>query len=200
LINQKRNHGWPKTDQELSELLGTKPGTIRSRKSVLLKKNELKHGLDFESKTNPKSSKDITLWFEPGAIKIAKELRRFEKARFFLEEYGIRIVEKVKMEHHYTDIIVEAIKGFTQYKRSHQVEIKYGEIYKIDLYLPELKLAIECDELGHYSQYEYKNNDPIRQDRISNYLGCQFIRFNPEGRGFNIGEVINKVFCLIIKN
>jgi very-short-patch-repair endonuclease len=59
------------------------------------------------------------------------------------------------------------------------------------LYFPKERIAIECDEHGHYEYEEEK--DIQRQDFITKSLGCQFIRFNPNQKGFNIGTVINKI-------
>ena len=46
--------------------------------------------------------------------------------------------------------------------------------YKIDWYVPELKLAIEFDEKHHSSKVP---NDSKRQKDIENELGCRFIRY-----------------------
>ena len=64
--------------------------------------------------------------------------------------------------------------------------------YKIDLYFSRHKLAVECDEFDHKDrdiEYEVR-----RQKYIENKLGCQFIRFNPDARRFNIFEVANRIF------
>ena len=50
--------------------------------------------------------------------------------------------------------------------------------YRIDLYFPKHKLAIEFDENGHKGRnidYEIK-----RQKTIEKQLDCEFIRFNPD--------------------
>ena len=48
--------------------------------------------------------------------------------------------------------------------------------YRIDLYFPKYKLAIECDEHGHSDRdQEY---DQTRQHYIEDKLGCKFIRLN----------------------
>ena len=50
--------------------------------------------------------------------------------------------------------------------------------YYIDLYFPEHKLAIECDEFGHNNHdVLYKVN---RQKFIEDQLQCQFFRYNPD--------------------
>lgn len=68
--------------------------------------------------------------------------------------------------------------------------------YKIDMYFPQYKLAIECDEYGH--DRRDISQEIKRQNYIENKLGCKFIRFNPDGNNFNIGNVINKILLHII--
>ena len=49
--------------------------------------------------------------------------------------------------------------------------------YRINLYFPKYKLAIECDELDHRDRgigYEVE-----QQKHIEKLLGCTFVRFNP---------------------
>lgn len=67
--------------------------------------------------------------------------------------------------------------------------------YRIDLYFPKEKIAVECDEYGHTN---YGDDDEIqRQDIITKLLGCRFVRFNPHSRSFEIGQVINKLIKMI---
>ena len=68
--------------------------------------------------------------------------------------------------------------------------------YKIDLYFPKHKLAIECDEFGHLDrdiEYEVK-----RQKYIKNKLGCQFIWYNTDAKDFNIFKVINRILMALL--
>ena len=59
--------------------------------------------------------------------------------------------------------------------------------YRIDLYLPDYKLALEVDEHGH------RNRDPLeercREEFLRRALGCDFLRVNPDAPGFNIFKV-----------
>ena len=78
------------------------------------------------------------------------------------------------------------------FKREEMIEQYNVDGYRIDLYFPEYKLAIECDEFGHRDrdlEYEVK-----RQKYIEGELKCSFIRFNPDARDFNIFRVINKIY------
>lgn len=66
------------------------------------------------------------------------------------------------------------------------------DVYRIDLYFPYYKLAIECDEMNH-NESSYRENDISRELNIKNKLQCTFIRFKPYCKDFNIFEVINKI-------
>lgn len=63
--------------------------------------------------------------------------------------------------------------------------------YRIDLYFPTLKVAVECDELGHRDRCPKEERD--RQQFIENELECIFIRYDPDSPEFDIYEVINQV-------
>jgi very-short-patch-repair endonuclease len=68
--------------------------------------------------------------------------------------------------------------------------------YRIDLYFPKYKLAVECDENNHQS---YKILDEkLREIYIKEQLKCTFLRFNPDEPEFNIGEPINKILSHIV--
>ena len=64
--------------------------------------------------------------------------------------------------------------------------------YRINLYFPEHKLAIECDEYDHKDRdidYEIR-----RQKFIEGQLNSKFIRYNPNAEDFMIESVLNKIF------
>lgn len=69
--------------------------------------------------------------------------------------------------------------------------------YRIDLYFPQKKIAIECDELHHQIQGNIiKDNE--RQSYIKDKLDCIFIRYNPFDNDFDIFDVISKIHYAII--
>lgn len=74
--------------------------------------------------------------------------------------------------------------------KNHQTQFAIGR-YRIDLYFIGLRIAVECDELGH------RDRDPIeeeeRQRFIEEQLGCTFFRFNPDCKDFNIYKTINQL-------
>ena len=63
--------------------------------------------------------------------------------------------------------------------------------YRIDLYFPEHKLAIECDEHDHKDrQIDY---EIWRQKFIEDQLNCRFIRYNPDVIDFTTESALNKI-------
>lgn len=99
----------------------------------------------------------------------------------------------------FTPIETETIKNITTAFQNYPHELQYkpiGTNYRIDLYFPNHKLAIECDECNHNGRDpDYENN---RQTSIEKILGCKFIRYDPHAIDFNIFEVINKIFIQLI--
>jgi len=63
--------------------------------------------------------------------------------------------------------------------------------------LPDLKIAIECDEYGHIRRSN--KDEGVREKLIKEKLGCEFLRFNPNEIDFNIGSVINEIFKRLIR-
>lgn len=68
--------------------------------------------------------------------------------------------------------------------------------YKIDLYFPEYRIAVECDELGH--EMRDADYEAEREKYISEHLKCQFVRYNPDEKDFKINSVISEICRIII--
>lgn len=104
------------------------------------------------------------------------------------------------------------IKTFFRYSRK-EVEI-FGELkiffdelnikyihqhsagkYKIDIYLPDYKLAIEIDENNHSGRNKTKEKE--RETFIKNKLGCQFLRCNPDSKTFSIHKLTAQIIKFI---
>ncbi|MGL5962497.1 MAG: BRO family protein [Cetobacterium sp.] len=86
------------------------------------------------------------------------------------------------------DCIGAIIDAYYDYKCYKQFQV--GSYY-IDLYIPEHNLAIECDEHDHKERNaEYEKE---RQKYIENKLKCQFFRFDPDSKKFNIYKLVRNV-------
>lgn len=70
--------------------------------------------------------------------------------------------------------------------------------YRVDLYFPDYRIAVECDEGGHRS---YTREEEVkRQKYIEENLDCIFVRYNPDDPAFNIGDVIHQIIALVYKD
>ncbi len=87
-----------------------------------------------------------------------------------LENLGFKVVKNRK-EFSFGENIIDNL--FSDYLVIKQLPVLNGK-YKVDWYVPELKLAIEFDELHHAHQ---KSEDKERQHLIQTELGCRFIRY-----------------------
>ena len=65
--------------------------------------------------------------------------------------------------------------------------------YRIDAYIHDLNIAIEYDENGH-AGYSHESHE-LRQEKIEEYLGCEFIRVSDKNdHAYNVGLVLKKMW------
>ena len=77
------------------------------------------------------------------------------------------------------------LKGIAQYK--------VDDKYRIDYYIPDLKIAIEYDENGH-KNYD-REKERMREEYIKNKLGCKFIRVPDDNSDIkNIGIIAKELY------
>ena len=68
--------------------------------------------------------------------------------------------------------------------------------YRIDLYLPTLKLAIEIDENNHADRDP--SYEQAREERIQEELACKFLRINPDAPDFKLSSWVGRIVSEII--
>lgn len=90
--------------------------------------------------------------------------------------------------------LLQIMQAFNGEDMQRQYPVSRGK-YRIDLYFPKYKLAIECDEFGHFDRPE--GYDETREEYIKNELNCRFIRYNPDSDNFSIFNVINNIINYI---
>lgn len=76
-------------------------------------------------------------------------------------------------------------------------QFKVGKYY-IDLYFPEYKIVVECDEDGHRDRKP--DDEKKRMDFINKKLDLEndnWIRFNPDEKDFDVSKVIGKIYIKI---
>lgn len=113
---------------------------------------------------------------------------RLPNAINYAKSLGISVLRSTKEQ----ETMNVLLASFSNYNP--KTQYKVGN-YRVDLYLSDSNIAIECDELGHRGYCEV--DEAIRQSYIEQELGCTFIRFNPDAENFNVGDVICEVLQLI---
>jgi very-short-patch-repair endonuclease len=179
------DYNWPIPMSKFCDLFDLGNGAVRSAKNGL----HFIEGRDYFK--DEKGWKQIYL-YKTGAIKILR-ITRTEKGTKYLRKHGTNI--SPKDEHLYLDIIKYAIQEFDNPEKNFKISTTNNN-YKIDLYLKNAKLEIECDEHDHYGQEDLDELKKREKD-IFEVLGCRFLRFNPNDIDFNVGDVINVIFCYI---
>jgi very-short-patch-repair endonuclease len=71
--------------------------------------------------------------------------------------------------------------------------------YRIDLYFPKYKIAVECDEKNGHTRDKHLEQDKERQEFIESELGCTFIRYRPEENEMELADAIYKIQQIIKK-
>ena len=90
------------------------------------------------------------------------------------------------------DALHQIMQAFKGEEMIHQFSV--GK-YRIDLYFPRYKLAIECDEFDHRDRDI--ECEVERQKHIERLINCTFVRINPDAKDFCILGVVNKIFVQI---
>lgn len=135
---------------------------------------------------------------ESGVLKIIDSCRNQKEdvkvrlIKFLFPNKDIIVINNAK-EIQFLDALEDVLSAFDiNGIRQYNVEN-----YRIDLYLPKLKIAIEYDENGH-KNYTYKNHE-LRELIIKNKLHCKFIRItdsvsNNKNIGFVLRELLKEGF------
>jgi len=142
------------------------PGNANERRTIYINKK----GLTSLIQKNKRANKDIIKWF----------CDQFD--------LNLNLVLLTKEQEH-IGVIASCL-----HNEILETQFTVGK-YRIDLYLPKYKIAIECDEYGHKDrdpEYEKEREEYIRKE-----LGCVFYRFNPDMEGFNVYKVVGDVFSLV---
>ena len=123
----------------------------------------------------------ITKSNKPASIEIARQ-------------FGIDVETK------YLRKEIEIVSFVQQFLTSLHIPFEFQKAvgsYKIDLYLPDQRLAVEIDEFGHIRRcpiYEQQ-----REQYITKALNCVFLRINPDDNKFNIATCLADITRYIIK-
>ena len=88
------------------------------------------------------------------------------------------------------DRITRALRQFTCVP-----QYRVGK-YRLDLYFPQEKLAVECDERGHVGYKQSKEEE--RYELITSQLGCTWVRYDPYNPKFDIFDLTNQILHILM--
>lgn len=129
-----------------------------------------------------------------GLLKLLSSSRKTELIDFS-EKVGINVKNKF-----YSCVEADTIKCLLKSFSGEEMIDQYivgDNDYRIDLYFPQYKIAVECDE-SHHKTITNKLKDLERQSAIKDVLNCIFIRYDPFCEEFNIFTLINEIFTKIM--
>ena len=146
--------------------------------------------IDIYSVKTRRGSQKVRTISSRGVGKIISRCRKASQADIELlcKLTGIscQVYKCMRIENDTLQSIIEILPSSTEYYR----EFPVGG-YRIDLFLPFYRLAIECDEYDH-KKYQ-KDLENVREKYIIIHTQCLFIRFNPHEKDFKITKIIQKV-------
>ena len=126
------------------------------------------------------SNRGISLFPKRAILRVGMLLRDSEVADIVRNELGLSRSTKLglRKEIEFLTVLEKQLQvlGITRFERQYS-KLKCGN-YRIDLYLPEINVAIEYDENGHRG-YTYETQE-LRQQLIERELGCRFIRVSDD--------------------
>jgi len=99
------------------------------------------------------------------------------------------------------DYAIEAVSLYPICKYLKEQNIRYEYQFnvacygrRIDLYLPEYSLGIECDEHGHRDRAV--KDEILREDQLTT-VGIDIFRYNPHEKNFDVSNVVEKLKVVI---
>lgn len=133
-------------------------------------------------------NQSVNFYTEDGVKQLLSRTRK-ANACILANIFGVQIFDQISIDYEASTLakIKTAFEGETM------IEQYTVGSYRVDLYFPKYKLAIECDE----KQHDYTSNissDQVRQAYIEDKLKCKFIRYKPHEDDFDIFAVIQSIF------
>jgi transposase len=176
---------------EISSLLGYKD-TNRVIRNNVSKCNQLVFK-DFQGVKNPKLDSRIILLLSEGVEELLIKTRKriTPDVLYLLKEFGIDTTNKKCLTKEQ-----QTLSAIANVFKTEKIEdqFKVGKYY-IDLFFPDYKIALECDELGHADRKPHKERE--RMDFINKEFEIDdtyWIRYNPDEYDFDLSKVIGRVY------
>ena len=180
---------------QISALLGYKNPAEVIKKNVSKCNQLIFRDLPEESK-KPEIDPRTILITRDGAIEILLKTRKriSPDVLHILKRFGIETTNQkcLSKEQQTLSIITNTFKT-----EKFEDQFKVGRYY-LDLYFPDYKIVVECDENGHADRKPA--DERKRMDYVNEKLGLtddNWVRFNPDAKDFDISKVTGKIYTRI---
>ena len=180
---------------QITALLGYN-NTKQVIKNIVSKCNQLPFRDLPEENKKPELNPKTILINRDGAIEILLKTRKriSPDVHHILKRFGIDTTNQkcLSKEQQTLSIITNTFKT-----EKFEDQFKVGRYY-LDLYFPEYKIVVECDENGHADRKPA--DERKRMDYVNEKLGFtddNWVRFNPDAKDFDISKVTGKIYTRI---
>ena len=180
---------------QITALLGYN-NTKQVIKNIVSKCNQLPFRDLPEENKKPELNPKTILINRDGAIEILIKTRKriSPDVHHILNRFGIDTTNRkcLSKEQQTLSIITNTFKT-----EKFEDQFKVGRYY-LDLYFPEYKIVVECDENGHADRKP--GDERKRMDFVNEKLGLtddNWVRFNPDEKDFDVSKVIGKIYTRI---
>lgn len=180
---------------EVITLMGYK--NIAQTLKAVSRANQLKFS-DYPGVKDPPLDPRTVLITRDGACEILHKTRKplTPDLHHFFEQFGItttntRSLSKEQKNLSFVTNIFKTEITIPQYP------IDNGR-YKLDLYFPDYKIIVECDENGHGDRCPASERE--REEYVNTELGISmdnWVRFDPDEKDFNISTTIGQIYMKI---
>ena len=178
---------------QITSLIGY--SNVTQALSNVSKQNKLEFR-DYPGVKKPKLDPKSILITRDGAIELLIKTRKriSQDILHLFKEFGIETTNRkcLTKEQQTLSAIANSFKT-----EKIEDQFKVGSYY-LDMYFPEYKIIIECDENGHADRKPYKERE--RMDYVNKEFDINddyWIRYNPDEHDFDISKVIGRIFRLI---
>ena len=179
---------------EIASLLGYKSPQSTITK-IVSKSNQLEFR-EFPGVKEPELDPRTILITRDGAIEILIKTRKriSPDILHILKNFGIVTTNRkcLTKEQQTLSALTNSFKT-----EKFEDQFKVGRYY-LDLYFPEYKIVVECDENGHSDRKPHKERE--RMDFVNEKLDLtddNWIRYNPDADDFDISKVIGRIYTRI---
>lgn len=179
---------------EVATLLGYK-NPNQTVKDIVSKSNQI-YFKDYVGEKIPPLNPKTVLITRDGVIEILLKTRKrlTPDVEHILKKFNITTTNRkcLSKEQQCLSVITDVFKT-----EKFEDQYNVGK-YRLDLYFPEHKIVIECDENGHESRKPWDEKE--RMDFVNKELNIDnsyWVRFNPDEYGFEMSRVVGNIHSII---